>query len=315
MVGSVHISTTPPPIPGGADFAIYIDFKKGEGNPARVFQAADTMIQALQRLDHALCNSIDSHIEPILVLEEIESGSLKIWLKDVLSASDDEALKTLDWKPAVGNYLVRAKYVYIEWANKTGTSGSLLELARELKNIAAATNVKHLPDYAPPSITDLSEVTKEMDKAKGFLIAGDRMSYLPAPSVGTALVPAVDFDLSVRWAPEDLLALSTRETTRYEKMPMNLIVKRPDYLGTSKWDFRHGKTPLSAKVADDEWLGQFQTRKIDVRPGDALKCLVTLERSYGFDNELIEETYTVTKVLDVLQNQFRQTSFFDEGTT
>jgi hypothetical protein len=51
-----------------------------------------------------------------------------------------------------------------------------------------------------------------------------------------------------------------------------------------------------------------------VRPGDALKCIVTLERSYGFDNELIEETYTVTKVTEVLQNQFRQISFLEDNT-
>jgi hypothetical protein len=47
---------------------------------------------------------------------------------------------------------------------------------------------------------------------------------------------------------------------------------------------------------------------VDVRPGDALKCLATIEYKYGFDNELLEEEYTVTKVEDVLVNQLQQGS-------
>jgi hypothetical protein len=76
------------------------------------------MIRALQRLDATLVEAIDSKIEPLMVLEEIESGSLVVWLKNILTATDDEALKKLDWKPAVGKYLVRAKHVYIRWATE-----------------------------------------------------------------------------------------------------------------------------------------------------------------------------------------------------
>ena len=64
------------------------------------------MIRALQGLDATLVGAIDTKIEPVMVLEEIESGSLIIWLRNILTAADDEALKKLDWKPAVGKYLV-----------------------------------------------------------------------------------------------------------------------------------------------------------------------------------------------------------------
>ena len=47
-----------------------------------------------------------------MVLEEIETGSIKIWLGNQLNRVDDDALKKLDWKPLVGKYLVRAKYVF-----------------------------------------------------------------------------------------------------------------------------------------------------------------------------------------------------------
>ena len=94
--GEVHATTRRPDTPRDADFALRIDFKRGEPNPHRIFQAADLMIRALQGLDATLVGAIDTKIEPIMVLEEIESGSLFIWLRNILTATDDEALKKLD---------------------------------------------------------------------------------------------------------------------------------------------------------------------------------------------------------------------------
>lgn len=74
--GEIHTTTRSPEIPRSADFALRIDLKPGEPNPYRVFQAADLMIRALQRLDATLCEAIDNRIEPLMVLEEIGSGSL-----------------------------------------------------------------------------------------------------------------------------------------------------------------------------------------------------------------------------------------------
>ena len=44
----------PPMPPPDADFAFEIDFKKGEGDPRRVFDAASTLIDAFEVLDKAL---------------------------------------------------------------------------------------------------------------------------------------------------------------------------------------------------------------------------------------------------------------------
>lgn len=298
--GIVAIATEPPAAPPDASFALVIDFQKGTSNPQRVFQAADAMIRALQDMDHTLCVSVDSHIEPIMLLEDIEAGSIKAWLGNQLKRADDEGLKTLDWKPLVGRYLVRAKYAFIRWSNKEGPEGGLLGLAREIRTIAQETDVRHLPDYAPPSVQDLANAARRIDQAKDFLLPSDSMS-LESRDEGK-----VGFNLSVRWNIEELEQFAIKETTKFEKMPMTLIVKRPDYLGKSKWDFRHGKTPVSANIEDRNWLDDFQSRKMDIRPGDALRCLVTIEHKYGYDNELISQEYLITKVESVAKNQLRQ---------
>lgn len=297
MSDEVGITTRRPNSPDDADFAIYIDFKKGEGNPSRVFKAADEVIKALQRLDRALCISVDSSIQPLMVLEEIETGSLRIWLKNILTSTDDQALKDIDWKPAIGKYLVRAKYAYIKWSNKSEEGATLADLGQEIKKIAEETDVKYLPDYAPPSPHELAVVTQDLSVAKSSLIDADKMLYVSPDN------DPLDFNLKAYWAPEDLEVMTVKETAKFENMTMNLIVKKPDYLGSSKWDFRHGTKPIFAHIHDKEWLDEFHARKVDIRPGDALRCMVTVEYFYGFDNELVKETHTVTKVGGILLDQ------------
>lgn len=307
--GQIGLTSRRPRPPERADFAIRIDFKRGEGNPYRIFQAADSMIRALQKLDKALCAAIDNRIEPIMVLEEIEAGSLRIWLHNILTAVDDDALKKLDWKPAVGKYLVRAKHAYIRWSNKESVEdASLAALGREIMAIARETDVLEIPAYSPPSIQELADATAGIETAKSLLIPEDRITYI-APDE-----PEIDFDLRISWVPDELLALSIKETVKFENNKLTLIVRRPDYLGTTKWDFRHGRRQISAKIEDISWLRKFQARQTDVRPGDALRCIVTTIHSYGYDNELIKEEFVVTTVIEVMENTTMQLPLFaDDG--
>ena len=299
--GSVSIGTQPPEAPPEASFALIIDFEKNAPNPGRVFQAADAMIRALEGLDRTLCSAADSRITPIMVLEDIEAGSIKAWLGNQLNRVEDEALKTLDWKPLIGRYLVRSKYAFIRWSNKEGPGLDLIGLAKELRTIGQEADIRHVPDYQPPSLQDLSIAAKRIDDAKGILGPNDRM-LIDSTEDGK-----LEFNLTVRWTPEELDNLAVKETTKFENMPMTLIVKRPDYLGRSKWDFRFGKKAVSARIEDMPWLAAFQAREKDVRPGDALRCLVTIEHKYGYDNELITEEHTITHVEGVAENQVRQT--------
>jgi hypothetical protein len=120
------------PEPPAADFAFEVDFKRGEGSASRVFLAINDFIRACEHIDAELVRTIDNNIETVLLLEDIEAGSIKVWLRNALSAADDDALKTLDWKPAVGKYLVRAKYAVIRWLDDGTAPKSLPALAREI---------------------------------------------------------------------------------------------------------------------------------------------------------------------------------------
>ncbi len=103
-----------------ADFSIIIDYQKGQGNPSRVFRAMSDLIEAFQKVDETLIHSIESQIKPVLLLEDVEIGSVKSWFRVALDSVDD-ALGSLDWKKGVGAYLVKGKRAIINWMDKTTT--------------------------------------------------------------------------------------------------------------------------------------------------------------------------------------------------
>lgn len=294
------------PEPPKADFAFEIDFKKGEGSPSRVFSAINEFIRACERLDTELAHGIDTNIETVLVLEDIEAGSIRVWLRNALHAVEDDALKTLDWKPVIGKYLVRAKYAVIRWIDEESTPKNLPALAKEIQAIAAETDVRHLPDYQAPAPSALLEAVKDFQSVKDRLSIGDRATYIPRDG------EALEMNLSVRWDIDSIEAMAVKETLEFPVAPMILAVKKPDYLGDSKWELRHGKRTIAAKIEDKEWLKRFQGRQVDVRPGDALKCDVKIEHLYGHDNELLAERYTIVRVNEVLADMYKgQASLFE----
>jgi hypothetical protein len=303
MSAEISLSATPP-APPKADFAFEIDFKRGEGSPSRVFSAINDFIRGCERLDAELATGIDANIETVLLLEDIEAGSIKVWLRNALHATEDDALKTLDWKPLVGKYLVRAKYAVIRWIDDDTTPKSLPALARELKELAAETEVKHLPDYQAPSPKALLDAVRDFQRVKDQLVPGDRATYIDSQG------DTAEMNLSMRWNIDDIEALAVKETVKFPVAPMILAVKKPDYLGESKWDLRHGKKAISAKIEDETWLKRFQNREVDVRPGDSLRCEVLIEHLYGHDNELLTERYTVVHVVEVLIDSYKQGALF-----
>ena len=67
------------------------------------------------------------------------------------------------------------------------------------------------------------------------------------------------------------------------------------------WDLRHEGHPIQAKIEDVGWLTDFQERRVEVRPGDALRAVVRIDVRYGYDNEVIGNRYTILKVLRVVR--------------
>ena len=141
-----------------ADYYIEIKYGKTSESPSRVFQTMYELIEELQKLDKSLVTCIDSHIEPILLLEDIETGSIRSYLSTFLKSLDDDGIKELNVKKLIGSYLVKGKYRIINFLEKKKTITNIKEvkeLQEDLLTIAKETNVNWLPYYTPLDATQL----------------------------------------------------------------------------------------------------------------------------------------------------------------
>jgi hypothetical protein len=74
----------------------------------------------------------------------------------------------------------------------------------------------------------------------------------------------------------------------------------PDYQATGQWQLKHGGTRTLAYCEPGTLLDKFYRRELDIRPGDALRCRVDFETSYGPDHEVLSERYRIVEILEVL---------------
>lgn len=284
-----------PPSKPTVDFGIEIDFDRGSPDPARVFRSMSGLIDGLQQLDRSLVGAIDVSIEPVLMLEDIESGSLKTWLRSVITSTDDKALKSGEWKKLVGHYLVKAKYIvlhFLEDKKKISSREDFARLQQDIMSAAEETEVRWIPLYNPVPLPRLLGSIQSVNESLGQLGDQDTAKFISED--GDARL-----NLSLEFSISEMEELLTSEIISSESS-MILKVKKPDYLGESKWEFvfQHG---IEAKILDTEWLTKFQNRGVDVRPGDALRAQVRTEIRYGYEGDVVGISYSVLKVAEVIR--------------
>ncbi len=280
-----------------ADFCIEIDYQKKSENPSRVFRSMFELIDSLQEIDRDLVSTIDVNIEPILLLEDIEVGSIRVWLLNTLNRIPDDAAYNMDWKPIVGQYLVKAKRAMVNFLeNKTTITNvdEIKPLVDEIHELARQTEVRWLPDYTPVPPRQLLDGMQKISQSLSHLAEGDKAKYI-APDE-----PDAEFNLTFNIAPESIEDLLAMETLTSES-EMILKVKKPDYLGESMWDMRHGNSIIPVRILDETWLERFQNRGIDIRPGDSIRAKVQIENRYDYDGELLSAHYNAIEILGILQ--------------
>lgn len=257
-----------------------------------------SIIEAFEEFDNDLVKHIDNKIETILLLEDVEKGSLKAKLINILKGIPDEAIEEFEWKKLVGHYLLKAKYIILDRLEGKVilTDAEEIEaIEMEISKIASETGVDKIPTYVPTNkkiliknISNINESIKDLNEKDQAYVKSD---------LGDA-----KFNLTLSIDSENLEELLTNESIK-SNTKMILKVKKPDYLADSQWTFKHGSKTINAKITDLEWLANFHNRKIDVRPQDSLVCEVEINAKYDHNYELIGSTHEIVKVIRLIQDQ------------
>jgi hypothetical protein len=310
-MGTPEITTNPNQTTGVEDskieFAIKIDFEKGAGNPSRAFRAMSDLIDAFQETDKVLVKSIDNQIDPVILLEDVTGSSIKAWLRQSIESIDDEGLKKGEYKIIIGKYLIKAKYLIVDFLHEKSNIRGLQEVQQlegDLFRLAEETNVRALPFYSPVSRKQLLGNIEKINSALGPLNETDK-AILSIPDRED-----VNFNLSLNISPETIEELLTARILP-TRGPMILLIKKPDFLGQSQWEFKWSGRTFPAKILDAPWLENYHNGKFTLVPGDAIQADVLTEVSYGYNNEVIATHYSVLTVDEIIhQEESNQANLF-----
>lgn len=82
-----------------------------------------------------------------------------------------------------------------------------------------------------------------------------------------------------------------------------LTIRRPDYVGNSKWDFisaRRGDKIISANINDEEWIAEWKSHKIQVLPGDAIFAKIETTKKTHKGRGIIKYEDNIIKIIEII---------------
>jgi len=279
-----------------SEFSLKMDYSKNSRNPSRVFQVLSDLIDAFQRIDKRLIELIDINIEPVLLLQDVHSGSIQVWLRTALKSNPDDSLYPANWKPLIGQFLIKGKKSLIDFMKGRPTITNIFELKpleAQIMQLAEMTNLRLLAGYSVLKQRKLLDSLRDISMSLSALIEGDSVKFISLDHGEST------FDIKFMLSSENIEDLLTAKTT--VKQEDNILkIKKADYLGESMWDFKHGQLSIQASIFDKGWLADFHTGKITLLPGDSLRA--TVREYYRFDQNrnLIGLSYRVEKIHEII---------------
>lgn len=286
-----------------SDFQIRLDFPKDDPNPSDLFAGISDLIKAFESIDQTFIGTTNLHIEPVLALENIKEGSIQALFKHLLEKLPDEDLRNLDIKRMCGALLVEAKWAYVDFINnKTGISSGdeIKSLKSKMFDIARDSKLIELHGYSPPEEEDLVNNLHLLSSAVSKLDSNKhKLEYISQQRKS-------EINLNFKFDKASFEDLYTSQTLVSPPMPMILLVKKPDMLGESKWEFKHERKSIEAKIADEKFLSDYHSRRLLIAPGDAISALVEITTKYDHKNRVLSASYVVKNVKDIYENQVNE---------
>jgi hypothetical protein len=277
-----------------ADFELYFDFEKQSQSPQRVFKILADLLVVLGKFDNLIVQTADPEFRTELVLEDIETGSIRAKLAVFLRNIPEEAVKNFDWKKLIGHFLNKGLQRFIKFLENKPLVNNLeelknLQVSLETDAELASINPLLVPGQVP--LDKLVAFIEEMTRAIAPLRDQEYIEY--RSSAGNAR-------FNPHFNTANLQALLVTETQNTENEYL-VKAKRPDFMGESMWELVLKGHTITAKMADTAWLDDFHEGRVDFRPSDYLRIKLQTETTFrgSFGNPSAH--HTVLKVLAVVR--------------
>lgn len=276
------------------EIALVIDYTPGKSEALEVLAGAMRLIESLDRLDHCLLSSIDSTLEPVSILNDVQHSSLKVLLARALRKMPDEHLKSLDWKKWLGDLLVKGKYRLLQKID--ADAPELRQVLNELdSDYKAAPGV--LIGYTPPTVANVREALDDVVKARA-LLPGQRV--IMQTEFGDIDLVDVTENLPKQTPVDGPQQTITNQGTEFFR------VKAPDMLGSSQWTVIRNNRSVKVDMLHQGWIDAYHARQHSLLPGDSLQCRFEETVVYDASGNEIERKLAIVEVLRVISPPVQQ---------
>jgi hypothetical protein len=248
---------------------------------------AQRIEDAVETSYRALAGSIPVQLETVAVLEEVAKRSLSLWLRVQTQSGGSEGEAS---DASLLKFLARGTLAIIAWMDGSPTL-QLADLQQAIRVLAWGTSITTTAHPVLPSSAELVDAISAWQRAKGAMGAGDSVRIIT--NNGSS-----ELDLTKRIADPRTLLLARKLVNH--SADLIFVVEMPDYQASRQWQLKHGETRTVAYCEPGTLLDKFYRRELDIRPGDALRCKVDFETSYGPDHEVLAERYRIVEILEVL---------------
>jgi len=240
---------------------------------------AASLTTAFEACYSALAGKGVGTFETLRIVQDLPSDSTTVRMRLKPEQADELQL----------TFLARGTLTILGWL--ATASPQLPDLARAIQVLANGT----LPEgIRAPAQADLIRAVAAIQELRTAIPNAESIKVVMHRG-------AADFDLSA--AELDLGSLLAKTLLRSPDGEMILIVEEPDYSRSGRWGLRHGSQRLEAKCDSGAIVDAFYRRAIDIRPGDALRCRVRIDRSYDSDNELLSEDLSIVEIVGIVSDE------------
>lgn len=277
------------------DFEILVQFEKTKDHPELVFDSISKLITSFQRIDTISARIINQEIKLSFALEKVESGSIRVKLARFLKSMDDRDIEDLNYKRIVGKALNACRKKAIALLEKPITPELVADteetFIKEAEKITGKTLIR--PSFPKE---ELLYAVEDVWEAVNSLSEGDAI-YCVQDEEEIELKP-----VSTVYQIENIETRGTR--TKQERMILK--IKKPDFLGNSKWEFKYENETIRANISDENWLEAFRNKTVKVGPGDALSVIWEYQIEHQQNKPVVVQNYNIIKILEVIRGEYHE---------
>lgn len=271
------------------------------------FSVMANLLEAQEKSSNLILSVMDSDAVVQQQLDFIQKGSLKVGIRNFLKSLKDDKIRENGWTYICREAIITAKNAIIEYIDDKKEINN----KTDIENIRDAIVEKAKPVLPPDQILLLESA------GNGLLASYIDISLEPYKKLSpTQEIFYTNPDGETRKVNKNCSfnALSIEEELSFVETIKNielvLLVKKPDYIGESQWDFQMvsgaNSYPLQGKILNKDWLKNFQDSSLPYMhmplPKDALRVIADLKIIKKSENDKNPKvTCQIHQVIEVLK--------------